>query len=234
MQAVILAGGKGTRLKPYTISFPKPLVPIGGYPILEIVIRQLAKAGFKRVIISTGHLAELIETYFGNGERWGVTIDYVREHKPLNTAGALKLLDVCDDNFLVMNGDILTTLDYRKLFELHVEKGFNATVSTITRQSKIDFGILKFGEDGLLKDYIEKPIYEFSVGMGIYVISKDCRELILEGEALGMPDLLLRITKTGGRVHCHQCDCYWLDIGRMDDYERAQEEFESNKHLFII
>ena len=127
MQAIILAGGKGTRLKPYTMSFPKPLVPIGRYPILEIIIRQLAFFGFKRITISTGYLAELIEAYFGRGERWGVTIEYVRERTPLNTAGALKLVHGCEDNFLVMNGDVLTTIDYGKLYALHLEKGYKAS-----------------------------------------------------------------------------------------------------------
>src|SRR5512134_2436962 len=111
MQAIILAGGKGTRLKPYTINFPKPLVPVGNHPILEIIIRQLAKSGFDRITISIGHLGELIEAFFGTGERWGVNIEYVREYVPLNTAGALKLVEKCDDNFLVMNGDVLTTID---------------------------------------------------------------------------------------------------------------------------
>lgn len=233
MHAVILAGGKGTRLKPYTISFPKPLVPIGDYPILEVIIRQLASFGFKRMTISTGHLAELIEAYFGNGRRWGVDIEYVREHTPLNTAGALKLVDRCDDNFLVMNGDVLTTLDYGKLFALHVEKGVRATIASKFRESKIDFGVLKIDDSGFLDEYIEKPVYNFSVSMGVYVLSKKAIDLIGAGEAIGMPDLLLRIKKAGEKVYCHKSDCYWLDIGRVDDYEKAQEEFEANKHLFL-
>lgn len=233
MQAVILAGGKGTRLRPYTISFPKPLVPIGDYPILEIIIRQLALYGFDRVTISTGHLAELIEAYFGNGERWGVNIEYVREYTPLNTAGALKLVENCEDNFLVMNGDILTTLDYGKLFALHLEEGVKATVASRIRESKIDFGVLKLDRQGYLQEYIEKPVYTFLVSMGVYVLSKDCKNLIHDGESLGMPDLLLRFKAAGEKVYCHKSDCYWLDIGRIDDYEKAQEEFETNKSLFI-
>lgn len=233
MQAVILAGGKGTRLKPYTISFPKPLVPIGDYPILEIIIRQLVQYGFDRVTISTGHLAELIEAYFGDGRRWGVQIEYVREVEPLNTAGALKLVEHCDDDFLVMNGDILTTLDYAELVAIHKAKGAKATVASKVRESKIDFGVLKYGEDGFLADYIEKPVYTFTVSMGVYVLSKTCQELIAKGESLGMPDLLLRIKNAGERVYCHKSDCYWLDIGRVDDYERAQDEFEARKGDFL-
>jgi len=233
MQAVILAGGRGTRLKPYTISFPKPLVPIGDYPILEIIIRQLAGAGFKRVTISTGHLAELIEAYFGDGSRWGVDIEYVREYVPLNTAGALKLLKDCEDNFLVMNGDVLTTLDYGALVALHAEKGVKATIAVKARESKIDFGVLKIDESGFLSEYIEKPVYNFSVSMGVYVLSKAAIGYINEGEPLGMPDLLLRLKQAGDKVYCHRSDCYWLDIGRLDDYEKAQEEFETNKHIFL-
>ncbi|MEK6759611.1 MAG: sugar phosphate nucleotidyltransferase [Deltaproteobacteria bacterium] len=233
MQAIILAGGKGTRLKPYTISFPKPLVPIGDYPILEIIIRQLVSFGFDRVTISTGHLAELIEAYFGDGSRWGVKIEYVREYIPLNTAGALKLVKGCEDNFLVMNGDVLTTLDYGKLLELHTKKGVQATIAAKTRESKIDFGVLKLDEEDFLSEYIEKPVYTFSVSMGVYVLSREVQNLIKDGESIGMPDLLLRLKDSGEKVYCHRSDCYWLDIGRIDDYEKAQEEFEAKKHIFL-
>lgn len=233
MQAVVLAGGIGTRFKPFTISFPKPLVPIGDYPILEIIIRQLAFAGFDRVTISTGHLAELIKAYFGNGERWGIQIEYVRENTPLNTAGALKLLRGCEDNFLVMNGDVLTNIDYAKLFSLHIEKGVKATIASKTRESKVDFGVLKLNEQDFLQDYIEKPIYIFQVSMGVYVLSKECIDLIQDGESVGMPELFLRLKTAGEKVYCHKSDCYWLDIGRFDDYEKAQEEFQANKHKFL-
>jgi len=233
MHAIILAGGKGTRLKPYTMSFPKPLVPIGQYPIIEIIIRQLAYYGFKRITISTGYLAELIEAYCGSGEKWNVGIEYVREDTPLNTAGALKLVKDCEENLLVMNGDVLTNIDLGKLYSLHVSMGNKATVASKIRESKIDFGVLKLDEKDFLSDYIEKPVYTFLVSMGVYVLSSDVINFISEGESIGMPDLLLRLEKSGERVFCYKSDCYWLDIGRVDDYERAQEDFEINKHNFL-
>ena len=227
MQAVILAGGKGTRLKPYTITFPKPLVPVCDYPILEIIIRQLAHAGIEDIVISTGHLASLIQTYFGNGKKWNVSIRYVHEETPLNTAGALRLVPRLDENFIVMNGDILTSMDYISLYSKHKSKQAMATIATTERLSFIDYGVIKTDQDGFLADYIEKPSHPYDVSMGVYVLSKNAVELINEGEALSMPDLFLRIQEKGQAVYCSKQSCYWLDIGRVDDYEKAQQEFPS-------
>lgn len=233
MQAVILAGGRGTRLRPYTMNFPKPLVPIGDYPILEIVVRQLRGFGFDKVTMLTGHLAELIQAYFGTGERWGIEIEYVREQQPLNTAGALKLVTDPAEHVLVMNGDILTTMNYRALYERHLEKGAQATVATIRREHKVDFGVIEYDSDGFLSGYREKPVLDYTVSMGVYVLSRSCQALISEGESLGMPDLLLRVMDGGGRVYCAQEPCYWLDIGRVDDYEEAQREFLADPQRFL-
>ena len=171
MRAFILAGGKGTRLRPYTMSFPKPLMPIGDYPILEIVIRQLARQGFDRVTISTGHLAELIGAYFGDGARWDITIDYLREDKPLSTAGPLGLLEEFDEPLLVMNGDVLTTMDYAMLVAEHEGHGAEATVAVTQRTVRVDFGVVQFGEDDLLSEWIEKPQLPYWVSTGVYVTS---------------------------------------------------------------
>ncbi len=233
MHAIILAGGKGTRLRPFTVSLPKPLVPVGDYPIVEIVVRQLARAGFERITLSTGHLAELIEAYCGTGERWGVRIDYAREDAPLSTAGALRLVEGWTENALVMNGDVLTTLDFRALLEAHVTRGVAATVATTMRESRVDFGVMDIGENGYLAGWTEKPTYQLAVSMGVYVLAPKCREFIAEGEALGMPDLLMRLTGAGERVYCHRSDAFWLDIGRVDDYEQAQVEFESRRKTLL-
>lgn len=233
MQAVILAGGKGTRLKPYTLSFPKPLVPIGNYPILEIIIRQLAKSGFKELVISTGYLAQLIEAYCGDGSKWGVKIRYVHEEKPLNTAGALQLIGGLEDNFLVINGDVLTTVDYGALYREHLAKKATATVTATMRETKVDSGVLEVDSSGVMQSYTEKPTYKHLVSMGIYILSREATKLIKKGEAIGMPDLLLRIKADGGKVYCHKTDSYWLDIGRIDDYARAQEEFPEKENLFL-
>ncbi len=234
MQAIILAGGKGTRLRPFTMNFPKPLVPVGDYPILEIVVRQLRAFGFTKITLLTGHLAELIQAYFGNGERWGVEIEYVREHVPLNTAGALKLVTTTEDPLLVMNGDILTTLDYRALVEKHIEMHADATVAVIRRETKVDFGVVDVDAAGFLVAYREKPVIDYDVSMGVYVLSRKCRELIRDAEALPMPDLLLRILATGGKVFCASSDSYWLDIGRVDDYEEAQRQVLASPKRFLL
>ncbi len=233
MQAIILAGGKGTRLKPYTTIFPKPLVPVGDFPILEIIIRQLKKYGFNEIIISTGHLAELIEAYFGKGTRWGVDIEYVREYTPLNTAGALGLIDNLDDNFLMMNGDILTTLDYSQLFNFHLEKKGVATISLHKREAKIDYGIIEMTPEFQLNNYIEKPTYHLLVSMGINVMNIRCKEYIRKNESIGLPDLMIRMKNEGEKIYCYPSECYWLDIGRVEDYQVAQDEFEQNKNKFL-
>lgn len=233
MQAVILAGGKGTRLRPLTLSFPKPLLPVGTHPILEIIIRQLARAEFTDIVISTGYLAELIENYFQDGAKWGVRIRYVREQSALNTAGSLRLLEGLEPAFLVMNGDVLTSLDYGSLYRSHMNSGCGATITTIEHESKVDFGVVESTPSGLLQGIREKPVFKYAVSMGVYVLNKSVIQLIDPNEAIGMPDLLLRLKDNGEQVRCHPFDGHWLDIGRLSDYERAQSKFLTYEHFFL-
>jgi NDP-sugar pyrophosphorylase family protein len=228
-RAIILAGGAGMRLRPYTTVLPKPLMPVGDRPVLDVVIRQLAHHEFNRVTIVTGHLAELIEAFFGDGSRYGVPIDYFREDEPLGTVGALSLIESLNDPFLVMNGDILTTIDYNALLADHVGNDAVATIATTQRDVEISLGVLKFDDDGdpsRLTGYDEKPKVHYEASMGVYCFSPAVIRHIKPGERLDFPDLILRLIAAGEIVRADRSTEYWLDIGRHEDYERAAEEFE--------
>lgn len=229
MQAVILAGGKGTRLAPYTMVFPKPLMPIGDMPILEIVIRQLKKHGFTKIVLAVGHLAGLIEAYFGDGSKWDVDITYSREDEPLGTAGPIALLNNLDENFLVMNGDLLTNIDYSDLMLNHVEKGALSTVSIYTKEVPINLGVLELNKDGKIVNYIEKPTLKYKVSMGIYAFNKNILNYIDRGRYLDLPDLIKTLIQKDENVSGYMFEGYWMDIGRHEDYSKVLEEFESMK-----
>ena len=228
-RAVILAGGAGTRLRPYTTVLPKPLMPVGDRPILDVVVRQLHRHGFERITIATGHLAELIEAFFGDGSRYDIPIDYYREDEPLGTVGALAMNDGLDEDFLVMNGDIITDMDYGAFFDGHGEGDSAATIATTHRDVQISLGVLKFDESGdptRLTGYDEKPTVEYQASMGVYCFSPRVREQIEPGTRLDFPDLVLRLIAAGDVVRAWPSTDYWLDIGRHEDYERAIDEFE--------
>jgi NDP-sugar pyrophosphorylase family protein len=233
MKAVILAGGKGTRLKPYTMLFPKPLVPIDDMPILEVVIRQLKFYGFAEVTMAVGHLAELLVAYFGDGSKYGLKIDYSKEDSPLGTVGPLALIPNLMDSFLVMNGDVLTTLDYRDLLAYHRQKGAMATIAMHERCVKIDLGVIETNEENEVVGYIEKPLYNYRVSMGIYVFDPAILRYIQPGERLDFPDLVQLLLQNGEKVIGYPYDGYWLDIGRPDDYELAVGEFSRLRNEFL-
>ena len=234
---MILAGGEGTRLRPYTTVLPKPLMPIGDRPVLDIVVRQLRAHGFGRITIATGYLAELIEAFFSAGEKYGIPIDYYREHEPLGTVGALALIEgLADDDILVMNGDVLTDIDYGALLERHRASDAAATIATKVRNVQISLGVLRFGDEGdntRLTGYDEKPTLDYIASMGVYCFAPRALSLIKPGERLDFPDLILRLIAAGETVRSWPSDDYWLDIGRHDDYEQAQEEFESVRDRLI-
>jgi NDP-sugar pyrophosphorylase family protein len=232
MRAVILAGGKGTRLAPYTTVLPKPLMPVGDMPILEIVIRQLARHGFTEITLAVGHLAELVMAYCGDGSKFGVNIDYSREEEPLGTAGPISLIPNLNETFLVMNGDLLATLDYSAMWNYHRERSAIATLASYRRDIKIDLGVIE-SEDGWVKDYIEKPTYHYAVSTGIYIFEPAILEYIVRGMPLDLPELMLRLLKSAQKINIYNFDGYWLDIGRHDDYETAITEFNLHRPDFL-
>ena len=225
MKAVILAGGKGTRLKPYTTFFPKPLMPVGDRPIIEIIICQLLSHNLKDIIITVGHLGELIMNFIGNGSKLGVNIKYSIEDQPLGTAGGLDLIrDQLQETFLMINGDTLTTLDLSQLIDYHKIKGAMATVALNKRQSYIDFGIAELNDNECITGYTEKPTIDHLVSMGVYVLEPGVLEYVRPGEKLDFPDLIKNLITKGETVQGFVFEGYWLDIGRPEDYEKANEE----------
>ena len=230
-QAVILAGGKGTRLRPYTVSLPKPLMPIGEYPILEIVIRQLAASGYEKVTMAVNHQANIIKAFFQDGERWGIDITYSLENKPLSTMGPLKLIPDLPECFLVMNGDVLSNLDYGAFLDNHAKDGGLFTISASSREDKVDYGVLSSDASGILTGFEEKPVHSYLVSMGVYALNRAVLDFIPENTAFGFDDLMYELLRQAKQVRVIPHDGYWLDIGRPDDYERAIEDFDKYDFL---
>lgn len=233
MQAIILAGGLGARLRPFTMSIPKPLLPLGDIPILEVVIRQLAEAGVDRIVLTLGHMAPLFPSVLGDATRFGVEIDYCYEDVPLGTAGSLRLVKNLQDDFLVMNGDVLTTLDFRALFEAHRRRNAWGTIAVKRRDVYVDFGVVDVSEEEVLGRFREKPTLSFDVSMGINVLSRRCLEFVPAAGRLDMPDLMTLMNRAGHLVACYRTDCYWQDIGRFDDYQKASEDFVREPSMFL-
>ncbi|MCO5244312.1 MAG: sugar phosphate nucleotidyltransferase [Anaerolineae bacterium] len=223
MKAVILAGGKGRRLRPFTTVLPKPLMPLGEMPIVEVVLRQLAAHGFEEVTLAVGYLAELMMAYCGDGSKFGLRVRYSREEQPLGTAGPLALVEGLDDTFLVMNGDVLTTLDMQAMLAQHRANGAVATIATHQRRQQINYGIIESDDNSRVTAYIEKPVHHYQVSMGVYVLEPSVLARIAPGEYLDLPDLVRQLMADGQQVMAYPFDGYWLDIGRHDDYEQAVE-----------
>ena len=225
MRAVILAGGKGTRLAPLTEVIPKPLVPLGGKPILETVIIHLQRCGFHHITLAVGYMGDLIRAYFQDGAKWGVKIDYSFESNPLGTAGPLALIDGLNETFLVMNADVLTNLDYRELIQYHKIQGGVATIGAYQREVTIDLGVILLNGDNRIKEYLEKPTSTYLVSMGIYVFEPKILKFIEPEIYLDFPDLVQRLLSRDLPVNHYPFQGYWLDIGRHDDYQKAAEEY---------
>lgn len=224
-QAVILAGGKGRRLEPYTTIIPKPLMPVGDHPILEIVIKQLRYYGFNRIKIAVGHLAGLIQSYFGDGSKFGVEIEYSYEDWPMGTVGPLSLMAGLDDDFLMLNGDLITDLDFDMLLSSHKKNKNLVTIGIYNKELKIDLGIIKFDVSQNVVDYIEKPSMCYPVSMGIYGFKKEASLYIPKNQKFDFPDLIKTLLKNNQKVGGHVFNGYWCDIGNHEDYSRVNKEY---------
>lgn len=229
MKAVILAGGKGTRLAPYTTILPKPLMPLGDMPVLEIIVRQLKAHGITDITLAVGHLASLITAYFGDGERWGVRIRYSYEPKPLGTGGPLALIpELKEDAFLVLNGDLVTDLDYSAMVNAHRTSGAEATVGAFVRDVRIGLGVMNVDARSRITKYTEKPSFTYLASMGVYVLNPVALSLVPE-ERFDLPDLVAALLAAGKTVAAYTHAGYWLDIGQPDDYRAALEDLQSGR-----
>ncbi len=233
MKVIILAGGAGRRLIPYTVVLPKPLMPVGDFPILEVLIRQLKKHSLTDLTIAVGYLGNLIQTFFGDGKKLGVNIKYNVEAKPLGTVGALAYVSGLDKTFMVMNGDLLTTLNYSKMIAFHKKHKPLASIAVQKRSVKVDFGVVKLNHSQELIDYIEKPNLFYQVSMGVYIFEPEVLKYIRKGKRLDFPDLINLLLKKRERVCAYPSEDFWLDIGRPDDYALAVEIFEKSRKKFL-
>jgi NDP-sugar pyrophosphorylase family protein len=234
MRAVILAGGKGTRLAPFTAVIPKPLIPVSGMPILEIILRQLRLHGFDDIVLCVGYLPQLISAYFGDGRAFGVKITYVTEETPLGTAGPLALVPQARHPILVMNADVLSSVSYSDLFAHHRDTDAALTISLHTKQVKLDLGVLTVGDSSRIVEYREKPSFEYKVSMGVYVVSPRVHAMIRQSrERVDFPDLVSRLIGAHHSISAYTFNGYWLDIGRPAEYEQACADFERLRDLFF-
>ena len=233
MDAVLLAGGRGTRLAPLTVTVPKPLLPLGERPIIDILLAQLAAAGVARAFVCLGYLAPLMQAFLGDGSRWGLAIEPRIEAEPLGTAGGLRAIQGLSEDFLVVNGDTLTDLDFPAMAAAHRGAGAMATLFTPWVDEQIDYGVVSMDAGGALTEYLEKPRRGYHVSSGVYVLSGRVLPLIPPAGAFDMPDLIRAAMATGGKVVCHRADAYWKDIGRLDHYDAATRDFEADPGRFL-
>jgi NDP-sugar pyrophosphorylase family protein len=231
-RAVVLAGGKGSRLRPYTVVLPKPLMPIGEYPILEVILRQLAAQGFNHVTLAVNYQAEIVRAFCGDGSRWGIHIDYSLETTPLSTIAPLCLINDLPENFLLMNGDVLTDLSMQKLYEDHVSQKRMFTIAASERTNVVDYGVLHTRENRLT-GFEEKPKFPYLVSMGVYILNRSVLDRVPVGQKFGFDDLMLDMLAHNEPVQVERHPGYWLDIGRIDDYMRAVDEFDDRRKQLL-
>ncbi len=232
-RAIVLAGGKGTRLRPYTDITPKPLMPIGAYPIIEIIIQQLAYYGFSHITIALNDRGQLIQKYVGNGRKWNIKVDYSEENTPLGTMGPLSLIPDLPEHFLIMNSDILTDINFSDFYDQHISEDVLFSISAFEQQESQAFGVLDVDEAGNLKDFREKPVKRVNVSMGIYMARYDILNRMPYNQPYGFDQLVHRLIseKVSPKVQIHQG--YWLDIGCPKDYQLACRQFEAKPEQFL-
>lgn len=235
LSTIILAGGKGVRLQPFTVNFPKPLVPLGDIPIIEVLIRRLIDYGLTDITLALGHLAGLIKSYFLNHDELSklITLHFAEEEKPMGTAGALALVNGITSTFLAMNGDLLTDLNFDELVSFHREQNATLTIAVHRRRVKLDFGVIKIGDEHRVVDYDEKPEYQHDVSMGIYVYQPSVLKYIQVGKYLDFPELVLNLLDAGEKVCAWLYEGLWLDIGRPGDYAKAQELYSRTRPALL-
>ncbi|MFH0930577.1 MAG: sugar phosphate nucleotidyltransferase [Candidatus Zixiibacteriota bacterium] len=232
-KTIILAGGEGKRLNPYTIILPKPLMPVGNIPILEVIIKQLRKYKLTDITLAVGYLGNLIQSFFRDGKKFGVKIKYSYEDKPLGTMGPLSLISGLNKTFMVMNGDLLTSLSYLKLISYHRSKRPIATIAVQRREIETDYGVLEYDKRWVLTKYREKPKLPYQVSMGIYIFEPEILNFIPRNKKFDFPELMNLLLKKGEKVLVYPSIDYWLDIGRHEDYRKAIEEFERIKKQIL-
>lgn len=226
-RVVLMAGGLGTRLRPLTETVPKPMLPVGGKPILEQIVGLFADQGFWRISISVNYRGDMVRDHFGSGEGLGVEIDYIEEEQRMGTAGALSLLgEKPESPFIVMNGDVLVALQFSELLSYHRDKSASGTLVVREYEQQVPYGVVR-SKDGLMTGIEEKPVERYYVNAGIYVLSPEALERLKPGQPLDMPDLLSAMTDDGKNVGVYPLSDYWRDIGRIADLEAARSEFDS-------
>jgi NDP-sugar pyrophosphorylase family protein len=229
MLAVVLAGGKGTRLKPHTNEIPKALLPVGGKPIVQLLLGQMKKTGVTKVILAVNHLSEQITDTIGDGKNFGISVEYSHEKESLSTVGPIKLIKNLPENFIVANSDVLTDLSFNDIFENHVENKAKLTIATYARTNPTDFGVLTVDDDGRAVGFNEKPVFNFIVSMGVYVFNRSILSFVPENKQFGFDQLMYALLNRQVPIHTYPYSGYWLDIGRPDDYQRANEDIERLK-----
>ena len=232
-RAVILAGGLGRRLAPYTFVIPKPIVPIGTTPIIEIVLRQLARHGVEHVTIALGHMSEIVRAVAGDGAKIGLRLDYSEEPQPLGTMGPLHLVPDLGENFFVLNADLLTDLDFGELATFHLSHGDPATVATYVKTTRLELGVLETDAQGRVVAFREKPVLRHKVSMGIYAFHRSILQHIPQGQPFGFDGLMAALLASDRPIRSFLFEGQWLDIGIPADYQAAQEEFEQNRERYL-